>query len=81
MPFGTRRVSNYNFRADIQVDVLLAEVNAGLVSWPRRLLAIHDVQSFAHPMSIPLVETDMEDEAEAGAALAAEAGGAAPSSA
>ena len=54
-PFGTRRVSNYNFRADIQVDVLLAEVNGGLVAWPRRLLALHDTTTSSLPMQVPLV--------------------------
>lgn len=54
-PFGTRRVSNHNFRADIQVDVLLAESNGGLVAWPRRLLALHDTTTSTLPMSVPLV--------------------------
>ena len=54
-PFGTRRVSNYNFRADIQIDVLLAEVNSGLVAWPRRLLAMHDTTTASMPMTVPLV--------------------------
>ena len=54
-PFGTRRVSNYNFRADIQIDVLLAETNGGLVSWPWRMLALHDTTNASLPMSVPLV--------------------------
>ena len=60
-PFGTRRVSNYNFRADIQVDVLLAESNGGLVAWPRRLLAIHDTATSSLPMAVPLVVPDNSD--------------------
>lgn len=36
-PFGNRRVSNDNFRADVQIDVLIAESNAGLSFWPERV--------------------------------------------
>ena len=54
-PFGTRRVSNHNFCADIQIDVLLAEVNTGLVSWPRKLLSLHDSTTHSLPLSVPLV--------------------------
>ena len=36
-PFGNRRVSNADFRADVQVDVLIAESNSGLGLWPRRV--------------------------------------------
>ena len=32
-PFGNRHVSNDSFRADVQVDVLLAESNRGLAAW------------------------------------------------
>ena len=39
-PFGNRRVSNADFRADVQVDVLIAESNAGLGMWPRRVEAL-----------------------------------------
>ena len=39
-PFGNRRVSNADFRADVQVDVLIAESNAGLTMWPRRVEAL-----------------------------------------
>ena len=53
-PLG-RRVSNFNFAADIQVDVILAEANRGLVAWPRRLLALHDTATSSLPMSVPLV--------------------------
>ena len=56
-PFGTRRVSNCNFRADIQIDVLLAETNGNLVLWPRRLLALHDATTSSMPMSVPLADT------------------------
>ena len=45
----------HNFRADIQIDVLLAEVNSGLVAWPRRLLAMHDTTTASMPMTVPLV--------------------------
>ena len=59
-PFGTRRVSNFNFEADIQVDVLLAETNGGLVSWPRRMLALHDTTTASLPMSVPLVSLPVD---------------------
>jgi hypothetical protein len=35
--------------------VLLAESNRGLVSWPRRLLALHDTTTASLPTSVPLV--------------------------
>ena len=60
-PYGTRRVSNFNFCTDIQVNVLLAETNSGLVSWPRRLLAIHDANECRLPMSVPLAVAPLKD--------------------
>ena len=39
-PFGSRRVSNANFLADVQIDVLVAETNAGLRFWPERVEAL-----------------------------------------
>ena len=62
-PFGTRRVSNHNFCADIQIDVLLAEVNAGLVAWPRKVMAMHDSTTSTMPMTVPLVVNSPESEA------------------
>ena len=39
-PFGSRRVSNAGFLADVQIDVLLAETNSGLQFWPERVEAL-----------------------------------------
>ena len=60
-PFGTRRVSNHNFRGDIQIDVLLAEANNGLVSWPRRQTALYDAMAGSKPVSVPLAVPPLRD--------------------
>ena len=60
-PFGNRRVSNADFQADVQIDVLIAETNAGLNFWPERVEALKKREATARAWAEAQAATHLPD--------------------